>query len=97
MRPPLSATPGGVTSDQWGEPGAVWNSSQNVLFGSERSPMGRVTHESVDVEKALTNGASPVAWAEVAARPLPSSASRITGTPRRRSGARIGRTRDLTN
>ena len=37
-RPPPAAS----TSDQCEAPGAVWSSCQNVLFGSERSPMGSV-------------------------------------------------------
>ena len=31
-RPPLSATPSGVTTDQCEDPGAAWSSCQNVLF-----------------------------------------------------------------
>src|SRR5271166_64567 len=54
--PPLSATPGGVASDQWADPGAAWKSSQKVLLLSERSPIGRMTQESADVETELTTG-----------------------------------------
>src|SRR5580698_738608 len=30
-KPPLSATPRGVTTDQWGTPGTAWSTCQNVF------------------------------------------------------------------
>ena len=52
--PPLSAAPGGVTTDQCEEPGAARRSCQNVLDRTESSPMGSMTHDPPTSTVALS-------------------------------------------
>ena len=54
--PPLSATPGGVTTDQCDEPGEAWSNCQNVFDSSENTPMGRTTQLAKADESPLSSG-----------------------------------------
>ena len=67
--PPLSATPGGVASDHPDAPVGRTNSSQKVLAGSDRWPMGSTAMAPVDVAAAAVNGGAVAA--PVAPVPLP--------------------------
>jgi hypothetical protein len=83
--PPLSAAPGGVTTDQRADPGAAWSTCQKVLTGSDSWPMGRTVHEPPAVSVALGSGASPDEAADAGVAPTPMAA-----TQRRSHAATVG-------
>ena len=55
-KPPLSATPGGVTTDQCDDDAVACRTCQKVFAWSEIRPIGRITHEPVGDEVALSRG-----------------------------------------
>ena len=98
-RPPLSATPGGVTRDQWEDPGAAWKSSQKVLFRVERSPIGRITHEPPEVDVALSigDGAAACAPADEGRADTAKASAPATTVHANPGGRHHEAARDLTN